>query len=74
MRSHPSVVQHVDPERVQLGQGLSADVANKFSLGVRRLCLVLEFAVSLPLRNLRGLAERRSVAALLLVSRQVRAE
>lgn len=76
VRSHPGVVQHVDPQRVQLGQGLSADVANKFSLGVRRLCLVLEFAVFLSLRSLRwrGLAERRSVAALLLVPCQVRAE
>lgn len=76
MRSHPSVVKHVDPERVQLGQGLSADVANKLPLGVRRLCLVLEFIVSLTLGNVgrRGLAERRSVAALLLVSCQVRAQ
>lgn len=76
VRPHPSVVQHVDPERVELRQGLSADVANKFSLGVRRLCLVLKFTVSLGLRNLswRGLAERRSVAALLLVACQVRAE
>lgn len=70
------MVQHVDPEGVQLRQGLSADVANKFSLGVRRLGLVLKFTVSLTLRHLswRGLAEPGSVAALLLVSCQVRAE
>lgn len=76
VRSHASVVQHVDPEGVQLRQGLSADVAHKLSLGVRRLGLVLEFTVSLSLGNLpsRGLTERRSVAALLLVSCQVRAE
>lgn len=76
VRPHPGVVQHVDPERVQLRQGLSADVANKFPLGVRQLRLVLKLAVSLTLRNLgrRGLAERHPVAALLLVSCQVRAE
>lgn len=37
VRSHPRVIQHVDPERVQLRQGLAADVAHEFSLGVRRL-------------------------------------
>lgn len=76
VRPHPGVVQHVDPEGVQLRQGLSADVANKFPLGVRRLGLVLQLAVSLGLGNLcrRGLAEHRPVAALLLVSCQVRAE
>lgn len=76
VRSHAGVVQHVDPEGVQLRQGLSADVADKLPLGVRRLGLVLELTVSLPLGNLpgRGLTEHRSVAALLLVSCQVRAE
>lgn len=76
VRPHPRVVQHVDPEGVQLGQGLAADVADKFSLGVRRLRLILQLALPLPLRSgfWRGFAERRAVAALLLVSGQVRAE
>lgn len=70
------MVQHVDPEGVQLRQGLAADVADEFSLGVRRLRLILQLALSLPLRSVFcwGFAERRAVAALLLVSGQVRAE
>lgn len=76
VRPHPRVVQHVDPEGVQLRQGLAADVADELSLGVRRQGLVLQLALSLPLGSLfrRGFAQRRPVAALLLVPGQVRAE
>lgn len=36
VRPHARVIQHVDAQRVQLRQRLPADVAHKFSSGVRR--------------------------------------
>lgn len=52
VRPHARVVEHVDPQGVQLRQGLPADVAHEFSLGERRRSLVFEVAVDLPLRAL----------------------
>lgn len=66
VRPHARVVQHVDPQRVQLGQRLAADVAHKLPLGVRRQRPLVQVVVAR-----RRLAERRPLAALLLVSRQV---
>ena len=36
VRPHACVIQHVDPQGVELRQRLPADVAHKFSFGVRR--------------------------------------
>lgn len=69
VRPHARVVQHVDPKRVQLGHRLAADVAHELPLGVRRQRPLVQIVV-----GGRRLAERRPLAALLLVSRQVGAQ
>lgn len=50
VRPHARVVQHVDPQRVQLRQRLPANVAHKFSLGVWQRGFVIRAAVHLFLR------------------------
>lgn len=76
VRPHAGVIQHVDPQRVQLRQRLPADVAHKLPLGVRRHGPVLQVGVHVPLGALRRrrFADGRPLAALLLVSGQVGAQ
>lgn len=63
VRPHTRVVQHVDPQRVQLGQRLAADVAHKLPLGVRRQRPLIQVVVAR-----RRLADWCPLAALLFVS------
>lgn len=78
VRPHARVVQHVDAQRVELGQRLAADVAHKLALGVgpRRL------GVLAAVGEVRGggggrrrrLGGGRPLDALLLVAGQVGAQ
>ena len=76
VRPHACVIQHVDPQRVELRQRLPADVAHKLSFGVWRQVLLVQVAFHLALGALFywGFGDGRSLAALLLVSGQVGAE